>query len=134
MRSCCRSEAGFSLIEVLIALAIVGLALGAIATVYGNGYLSHGAAADVDTALALAEQKLNATGITEKLRIGHEEGGFDDRFRWQLTVGKFDDRETTRDGDVPLRLFRVGITVRWRDGLRERQIALSTLRLAPARQ
>ena len=132
MRSFCRSAAGFSLIEVLIALAIVGLALGATATVYGNGYLSHGAAQDVDTALALAEQKLDATGVTETLRPGHEEGSFDTRFRWQMAISKYEDRGAASDEMATgLRLFHVGITVLWRDGLRERQIALSTLRLVP---
>jgi general secretion pathway protein I len=118
---------------VLIALAILGLALGAIATVFGNGILGHATASDVDAALALAEDKLAAAGVTEPLKPSNSEGVFADRFTWRLAIARYDDKDASADGPTPaLRLYRLDITVAWNDGGHARQVALGTLRLAPA--
>ena len=125
---------GFSLIEVLVALAIVGLLMAAIFTVLGTGGLGHGRAGDVDAALSLADAKLDGAGIGDALRAGKTDGIVDERFRWRLTVTPYEDRDKTgfASDPVPLmRLFRVEVTVSWYEGRRVRQIALATLRLAP---
>ena len=152
-------SAGFSLIEVLIALAILGLALGAIAGVFGTGLLGHRAAADADTALAVAEEKLDAAGVVDRLAPGHSEGVFSGRFRWSVNVAPYEDKASSGPSDprtdgfrtggprtdnlgmdapaaetIPaaFRLFRIEVAVGWYDGERARQVTLATLRLAPA--
>ena len=126
-----RGTAGFSLIEVLVALAIVGLTLGATAVVFSNGLLGHEAAGDVDTALALAEEKLSSAGITEPLRPGRTEGVFANRFRWQLVVSEeYDKTAASGSPALAFRLFRVEVAIAWRNRVRERRIAIDTLRLA----
>ena len=121
---------GFSLIEVLVALAIVGLALGAAAAVFGNGLAGHEVASDVDTALAAAEEKLAGAGIAEALHPGHAEGVFADRYDWRVAVMPYEDKATADAPPSGFRLFRIEATVRWREGLRHRQVTLETLRLA----
>jgi general secretion pathway protein I len=127
-----RGSAGFSLIEVLVALAVVGLTLGATASIFGNGLLGHEAAGDVDTALALAEEKLSSAGITEPLRPGRTGGVFANRFRWRIAVSEEHDKIAGASNSpvVAFRLFRVEVAIAWRNGVRERQIAIDTLRLA----
>jgi len=123
--------AGFSLIEVLIALAIVGLALAAAAGTFGAGVAGHAAARDAATALAVAEEKLAGAGVTAPLRESRSEGSFADRFDWQLTVASYDDpaKDRLAGANATLRLYRVAISVAWQDGHRQRQLALATLRL-----
>jgi general secretion pathway protein I len=124
--------AGFTLIEVIVALAVVGLALGAIAGVFSNGLLGHQVAADADAALALAEERLALTEATEILRPGASSGRFADRFDWQTTIAPFDDApDPAPRPAISLRLYRIAVSVAWRDGHRSRQLALSTLRLGP---
>ncbi len=125
-----RFARGFSLIEVLFALAIVGLALGTAATVFSNGLLGHNAAGDVDTALALAQEKLAAAGVTTPLGAGETHGDFAGRFAWRVTTARFDDKELDAAPPSALTLYRIEAQVAWRDGLRQREIALQTLRLA----
>lgn len=128
MRSCCpKREAGFSLVEVLFALALAGLMLAATAGVFRNGLLGHANASDAATAVALAEQKLAEAGVTATLRPGNSTGAFG-RFRWRLTVADYADQETPPPN---LHLYRVGAQIEWSDGLRQRQFGLSTLRLGP---
>ena len=52
-----RRDAGFTLVEVLVALAVVGLILGAVYRIFGTGVLAVGRAAD-QLELALAAQAL----------------------------------------------------------------------------
>jgi len=126
-----RSAGGFSLIEVLVALVITGLALAAAAGVFRTGLFGHELAAGSDMALALAEEKIAAAGVTEPLRTGRSGGLFATRFQWQLSVEPYRD-ESSAGFDRPLvelQLYRVAVTVAWRDGHRQRALALDTLRL-----
>ncbi len=129
--------AGFSLIEALVALVITGLALTAIAGVFSTGLIGHQASEEAATALSLAEGKIAMAGATEALRPSRSEGVFAGRFRWELTIAPYDDREDKAAAGVDpavsaLRLYRIAAAVAWREGPRQRQLALTTLRLGPA--
>ena len=126
--------AGFTLIEVLIALAIVGLALAAAVGTLGNGVSGHAAARDIDTALALAEGKIAQAGITEPLLPSRGEGEFAGRFAWRRIITPYDDEAAGGHFaklQSALRLYRVEVTVAWYNGHRPRRLALATLRLGP---
>ncbi|HKS89592.1 MAG TPA: prepilin-type N-terminal cleavage/methylation domain-containing protein [Stellaceae bacterium] len=130
-------SAGFSLIEVLIALTIAGLALTAISQVFGTGFLAHRANADAAAALTLAEGKIAAAGATEPLRPGVTRGEFTDRFKWEVDIARYrdTDEETPTASDVShlsIALYRISTVVSWHDGGRARRLTLSTLRLGPA--
>ncbi len=129
-------SAGFTLIEILVALALLGLTIGAIASVLSDSARRYSAAGNAQTALSLAEDKLESAGVTEPLRVGQTEGQFDERFSWRVAVTNYRDKPpagaAAAQSDV-LGLFRIEVTVGWREGVRDRQIALSTVRLAPAR-
>jgi general secretion pathway protein I len=124
--------AGFTLIEVLVALAIVGLTLTATAGVFSSGLLSHESASGAEAALALAEERLALAGAN--LHPGADKGVYDDRFAWQTTVAPYVDVGDTKFADksaMPT-LYRVAVSVAWRDGHRSRELSLSTLRLGAA--
>ena len=127
-----RAPAGFTLIEVLVALVIVGLAVTAIAEVFGNGLISQKVASDAHTALALAEERLALTGTKAALHPGTERGTFAERFAWQTTVSLFvdgnDEKTPFQRVGSPL-LYRVVVDVDWRSGRHSQKLTLSTLRL-----
>ena len=121
--------AGFTLIEVLVALAVIGLALGAFAGAFGNGLVGHRTASDAETALALAENQLALAGATP--RIGSSSGDFAGGFAWRATVSSYKDEGAgSADAVAGLpRLYHIAVSVDWRDGRRRREVSLSTLRL-----
>jgi general secretion pathway protein I len=125
-----KGDAGFTLFEVLVALAIVGLALGALASVFSNGLIGHETASDAETALAVAEEHLALAAAT--LHPGSSRGTDAGRFAWQATVSPSDDggKPAEVPNSLPL-LYRVAVAVAWHDGRHSRQLALSTLRLGP---
>ena len=124
------ARAGFSLIEVLFALAVIGLALGATATLLGNGVLGDAATGNVDAAVALADSKLAEAGIATPLAPGETHGTFD-RYRWSVAIARYTDTETEDDPAAPP-LFRIAAKIARSDGVRARQIDVETLRLGPA--
>jgi len=121
-------RAGFTLLEVLVALALVGLALGAVAGVFSNGLMGHETASDAEAALAVAEEQLTLAAATPN--PGSATGNFAGRFVWQTTVAPYNDgdKEAVAQSSLPP-LYRISVSVAWRDGRRSRQLALSTLRL-----
>src|ERR1700733_2216850 len=106
--------AGFTLIEVLVALVIAGLAVTAIAGVFGNGLVGHEIASDAQTALALAEERLAVAGANAARGPRVDKGIFAGRFAWQATVSRFvdgDDAKRTTGLDGPPTLYRVAVDV-----------------------
>lgn len=123
---------GFTLIEVLIALAIIGLALGAIAGVFGQGLTAHETASQAEMALAVAEEQLALAAATP--HPGAVNGVFANRFTWQTNVAPYQDAaDKTADApSVEPPLYRIAVSVAWHDGRHTREVSLSTLRLGAA--
>jgi general secretion pathway protein I len=131
-RSLAKAVAGFTLIEVLVALAIIGLALGALAGVFSTGLAGHETASAAEAALAVAEEQL-ALASAEP-RPGAASGVFANRFAWHTAITPYADSDA-KAPDAPSALpslYRIAVSVAWHDGRRTREVSLSTLRLGAA--
>jgi prepilin-type N-terminal cleavage/methylation domain-containing protein len=121
-------DRGFTLLEVLVALLIFGLAFGVLAQIFQTGLRQSESAEEMTTATLLARSQLARVDIDLPLEIGETEEDAGDGFRMHTRVepAEFD----VADGQfVPL---LVEVTVAWGPIESELQVALSTLRLAPA--
>ena len=90
---------GFTLLEIMIALAILSISLLSLYSSIGNSLKASGFAEDMDRAMQLARQRMSEIRITldEEMARGafpdekEEEGTFDkpnDRFKWSYTLRK----------------------------------------------
>ena len=72
---------------------------------------------DIYTALH-AQTVLDSLGVGEGLRTGTDSGRFDDRFDWELEVREEEGpaSSTGLSEQVPIDLYRVDLTVHWKDG------------------
>jgi len=126
-------EAGFSLIEVVVALALLGLILGVLSDSLRTGLGSAARAAAIEPPLAVAEAKLAAVGVTEPLVAGRSAGVDARGIGWQLSIDPFhDDDFDGPSSDAPgvPQLYRVRVTVTWSQGGAPRSLSLDSLRLA----
>ncbi len=123
-------QRGFSLLEVLVAFAILSISLGVILQVFATGLRNAGMADDYTRATLYAESILAAIGREAPPSAGVREGPIDDQFSWRSTVSEYaegmPDPERTQ-----VRAFRVSVEVFWPGLARTRSVMLETLRLAP---
>ena len=122
------SERGFTLIEVIVAFAIVALALSALFQIFSTGLRSLVVTENYNMAVLLADSKLAGIGFEEPLEAGDQSGTFDNGFRWETNVRSYDDGGSTLTSGS-IQAFEVTVTVEWGGINRERTVSLATLRL-----
>jgi len=122
-------SAGFTLIEVLVAFAVLGLVLAALLQVFSAELKQHHIVANYATATALAESKLSEFGISDPVQVGEIRGDFDGEFRWQMNVEPYAGSDEAVAREQSVRLYHIVLKVAWDAADNERSVALETLRL-----
>lgn len=119
-----RRQRGFTLLEVLVALAILSVAVVVMLQLFAQGLRLLKVAGDYQRAVLLADQKAREV---ELVREGVESGQ-EGEFQWErrATVVPVS-ADLTVFSLTPLRLFRVSVEVRWSGN---RTVEVATLRTA----
>jgi len=127
---------GFTLLEVLVAMAILSIGLIVIIELFSGGLRLGRTAEEYTKAVGHARMKLEEISLAKSLEEGIEEGEFDREYRWQVEVKKVDllppGRETSYQ--PPVALYWVRIEVLWKSGTRERTTVLESYRLLKAEE
>jgi hypothetical protein len=118
------------LLEVLAALAIAALGVGALVEAAGAGMSNADVAAQYAVATRLAQSHLAAIGIERPLSP-EEHGGQDaGGYRWRSKVAPALVGANLEDGARPnAALFAIEVAVSWRRGFVTRTVTLDTMRL-----
>ncbi len=123
-----KRNSGFTLIEVLIAFAILALVLGVVFRTLSTG-LSHERTAGLVTARVLeARSILDRLGADLALEEGTIEGRLATGERWALTVSLLDPAAGDESEPGPLNAYLAELSIRGDDG---RMLRLQTLKLGP---
>ena len=118
---------GFTLLEVLVALLIFGLAFGVLAQIFQTGLRQSATAEEAATATMLARSQLARIGSDWPLEIGEIEEDAGDGFRVRTTI----EPAGLEGADAEFVALVVEVAVAWGPIESERRVALTTLRLAP---
>ena len=130
-----RTQAGFTLLEVVVAFVLLALTLITVFQIFSAGLARAGDLGEYSRALVVAQSRLAVAGIEEKIEGPSETRGEseDRKYRWTLTIQPYE--EAPEPGapqpQSSLAMFRIDATVAWEgaDG-RARNLKLSTLTLA----
>lgn len=128
------AEHGFTLIEVLIAFLIAAMAISAIVHAAMGAVASSRAAARYDEAVARAESHLASLSVAP-LSDGDRQGDEGDGFHWHVQVAAAGTAQLTGGNNaIPAgaaTLYRISVTLSWRDGGTSRAVRLDSARLGP---
>jgi len=125
---------GFTLLEVLIALIIAGLAVAAMMQAVGGGLHATRTATLYDQALVRAQSHLASATHASALAAGDFQGDDGGGFRWRLRVlpvsvvplrpvGLIGPRGQSA---IPVALYSVIVQIAWKEGETTRQVQLET--------
>lgn len=118
-------QAGFTLLEVLVALAILSIAIVASIQGFAQGLRLLKLSGDHQQAMLLADQKAREVVVPSE---GREEGteGF---FRWERTTKMLEAPDLAPAGGLALwKVYEIDVRVNWDTS---RQVQVSTLRTTP---
>lgn len=129
----CRRDAGFTLLEVIVATAIAALALVALFQAGSAGLLTVGEATRVEAAVDRAQSHLAEFADTGAIAPGESEGDDGDGYRWRLTARPIASSPPgTSETRAPPRLYDIAVTISWGAGRHQRSVVLETERIASA--
>ena len=122
-----RRPAGFTLLEVLVALLVFALVFGILAQILRTGLRQSATAETAATATLLARSQLARVGTELPIEAGDIEGEADG-MRWRTAI------ELVRSAseETELAAYQVRVTVAWGDDQAPQEVTLTTLRIGSA--
>ena len=128
------SQKGFTLLEILLAISILGVSLTIIMQQFSAGLRIAHTSKTYTTAISYAKQKLEEFQLQQEIQETEESGDFDDGYSWRVTIVPYEDylEEEGEDEDLfellPLEMYRLDSVVSWMEGDKEKSVLLSTLK------
>jgi general secretion pathway protein I len=119
---------GFTLLEVLLALAIFALGFGLLLETIATSARTVRVAGDVGHAALWAQNRLDQLGISEPVEEGVRSGNFDEVYRYVMQTQRYlpEDSQVKEQGGE---LYRIELLVSWGQTPNERTERFSTLRI-----
>ena len=114
-----RTEKGFALLEVIVAMVIFAAGIVAISRLFTGSLRLSGGTRDASAAAIYARQRMEEALLAPDPAEGMEQGAFGDGYRWKLTTSFIPPMEET-----PYDEIRYRVTVTWIDGGDERAMEL----------
>ena len=119
---CNRSQSGFSLLELLVAFAILAMSMGLIYKSMGTSARNVGDMTHHQQASMLAESLLaSRDSVTDQ---GWNESGEHPPFAWRVSSQPYASEINVQDMVL---LHHVNIMISWFDGVRQKQLEVQTL-------
>jgi general secretion pathway protein I len=129
-----RRQSGFTLIEVVVAFALLALIFAASFEIFTTGMSRAADLDDYSGAIDVAQSQIAAVGTYGRIQEGDTRGESEDgRYAWVVAVRRFDE---SADPNAPAAstvvMYRVDVQVAWR-GLDTRQhsLGLATVVVGP---
>ena len=123
-------ERGFTLIEVVVAMAVLGVGLVVIIELFSGGLRLEKTSEEYSQAVSYARMKMEEISLQEKIEEGVQSGQFDKFFRWETEWKRIDvlAPEKIQDISLPIELFQLRVKVFWKAGAKERSAGVETYR------
>jgi general secretion pathway protein I len=122
-------DAGFTLVEVIVALAMLSLGLSVLLGLISSSLRQSASAERMAEAGSLAQSLMAEVGTDLPIKLEEREGQFPNGYRWHLKMKPYGDASEREEW--PVGVYTISMEVEWEDGTQRRFYALTTLRLGP---
>ncbi len=124
------AQQGFTLLEILVALAIMAMAVVVVLQLFSANLQGLAASDDYVKAVIRAEAKMREILDDSDLAQRSWSEVSDDGYRIDASVSPVAGERTE---NLPVQLLRISLTVHWTKGVRERTLTLGTMKLVNRR-
>jgi general secretion pathway protein I len=125
-RSSKRFSTGFTLLEVLVALAIMGIAVVLILQLFSANLRALSVAGDMTSALTQANARLREILTESSLKEAAWSEAKENSYPMDIAVSEV---LPDRTDNLPVRLLEVVLTVRWQTGSKSKKLTLRTVKM-----
>ena len=128
-----RSEAGFTLLEVLLAVVILGVSLTTILLQFQTALHAGSISQERTNAVIYAKEKLESLKIEDELSESSQSGVLESGYEWETEVSLYEYEEEDQEEDISYEdlrheTYKLRATVKWNSGINKRQVELITLK------
>lgn len=113
----------------MVAFVVMGLVVGVLLQLFGSSMRSVAIADEYSFAVQIAESRLAAIGneikVEEGEKTGEEKGS---GYQWRITMQPLKMDDKLEELPLPLQLYRVEVTISWKNADKPRTFQLSSLR------
>jgi len=126
-----RSKRGFTLIEVLVAISILGIGLTVILQLFSGGLKSAKISEEYTKALWYGKSKMEEMIATKDFSEGEKEGTIDNYYSWKSEVKMANPTLGLKEEEAkfPVDLYRIVVKITWTSGAGQRTLEIESLRL-----
>jgi general secretion pathway protein I len=121
-----KTPTGFTLLEVLVALSLLGLAVTVVLQLFSADLKSLSASEGYVNCTLEAQAKMRELLEDPELAEGVQNGLTRNGYRYEAVVTE---TEKERGENLPVRLLAVEIKVFWKEGAGEKSVSLTTLKM-----
>jgi general secretion pathway protein I len=128
-----RTQRGYTLIEVVVAFALLAFALTLLLGSLTNATKQVRASSDYGRAALHAQSLLDQAGVGEALTVGQRDGELEGgRYRWEMNVSPFRDPTATQPPGQVLgapQMLQLDLALSWGEGGPRKTLRVRSLRL-----
>jgi len=121
-----RSERGFTLIEILASLTLIGVAVVYLVQLFSANLRTIGTSQDYMEALTRAEAVMREITERDKIEEASWQEETDQGYRVAVSVSE---AEKERTEDLPVKLLRIEMTFSWETASRKKSLTLRSLKV-----
>jgi general secretion pathway protein I len=120
-------ETGFTLLEVVVAMAIVGIGVAALLEIFSLGLKLAGASSARTDAVVYSREAVDSFLVRKSFDARGESGSFGRSLRWQIDVDPV--RDDTQEAPPNWEVSEITLTLRYPDAERDKLVQIKTLRV-----
>jgi len=110
-----RGQAGFTLIEILVAISILSISLVVVLQLFSGALKSSRVSDEYTRGIFYAQEKMDEVLLSDALRAGVQEGEFDKVYQWRVEIDRIEQTEEEAK-KLPFDTFRIVVSVSWNEG------------------